>query len=43
VRSRIKALLDERTPVYRSVATLSVDTDGKEPQVVVAEIREALG
>jgi shikimate kinase len=43
VRSRIKALLDERTPVYRSVATLTVDTDGKEPAEVVAEIREALG
>ncbi|MBJ7358256.1 MAG: shikimate kinase [Nocardioides sp.] len=43
VRSRIKALLDERTPVYESVATLTVDTDGKDPAEVVAEIREALG
>jgi shikimate kinase len=42
VRSRIKALLDERTPVYESVATLTVDTDGKEPAEVVAEIQEAL-
>lgn len=43
VRSRIKALLDERTPVYESVATLTVDTDGKDPAEVVAEIRETLG
>lgn len=42
VRARIKALLDERTPVYESVATLTVDTDGKQPADVVAEIREAL-
>lgn len=43
VRSRIKALLDERTPVYESVATLSVHTDGKTPAEVVAEIRRVLG
>jgi shikimate kinase len=43
VRSRIKALLDERTPVYESVATLTVDTDGRTPEEVVATIREALG
>ena len=29
VRSRIKALLDERTPIYESVADLVVDTDQK--------------
>jgi shikimate kinase len=28
VRGRIKQLLDERTPVYESVATDVVDTDG---------------
>lgn len=38
VRSRIKALLDERTPVYESVATFSVDTDGRSPEDVAAEI-----
>jgi len=43
VRSRIKALLDERTPVYESVATLTVDTDGRTPEDVVAAIRGALG
>jgi shikimate kinase len=31
VRSRVKQLLDERTPVYESVATHTVDTDGREP------------
>jgi shikimate kinase len=43
VRSRIKALLDERTPVYESVATLVVDTDGRSPDDVADEIVTALG
>jgi shikimate kinase len=42
VRSRVKALLDERTPVYESVATLVVDTDGRTPDEVAATITEAL-
>jgi shikimate kinase len=42
VRSRIKALLDERTPVYQSVATLTVDTDGLRPAEVAAVVVEAL-
>ncbi|PVG82885.1 shikimate kinase [Nocardioides gansuensis] len=42
VRSRVKVLLDERTPVYESVATLVVDTDGRSPDEVAAEILEAL-
>lgn len=42
VRARLKALLDERTPVYESVASLVVDTDGRTPEDVVAEILEAL-
>ncbi len=42
VRARLKALLDERAPVYESVATYVVDTDGKEPERVAEEIREAL-
>ena len=42
VRSRIKALLDERTPVYESVATLVVDTDQRSAQDVADEIRKAL-
>jgi len=42
VRARVKALLDERTPVYEAVATLVVDTDGRSPEQVAEEIREAL-
>ena len=42
VRGRIKTLLDERTPVYESVATLVVDTDGRGPEDVAREINEAL-
>jgi shikimate kinase len=42
VRARIKALLDERTPIYESVADLSVDTDQRSPQDVADEIRKAL-
>ena len=41
VRSRIKALLDERTPLYESVADLVVDTDQRSPQDVADEIRKA--
>ena len=39
VRARIKALLDERTPVYESVATHVVETDGRTPDDVAAEVR----
>ena len=42
VRGQIKALLDERTPVYESVATLVVETDGRTPDEVAAEIVAAL-
>jgi shikimate kinase len=38
VRARIKALLDERTPIYESVATELVDTDGRTPEEVAEEI-----
>jgi shikimate kinase len=40
VRSRIKALLDERAPLYESVATVVVETDGRTPDEVVVEIME---
>ncbi len=43
VRSRIKALLDERTPVYEALATITVDTDGRTPEDVADEIVRALG
>ncbi|MBD3913565.1 shikimate kinase [Nocardioides hwasunensis] len=39
VRARIKALLDERTPVYESVATHVVETDGRTPDEVATEIQ----
>ncbi len=38
VRSRIKALLDERLPVYTSVSTLTVETDGRTPEDVADEV-----
>lgn len=43
VRGQIKALLDERTPVYESVATHTVDTDGRTPDEVAAEVEERVG
>jgi shikimate kinase len=40
VRARVKALLDERLPVYREVATVTVQTDGRSAGEVAAEVRE---
>ena len=42
IRSRIKALLDERTAIYEQVASITVDTDGRSPEDVAAEVRAAL-
>lgn len=42
VRGRIKALLDERGPLYDEVATHTVDTNGRTPGDVAAEIEECL-
>jgi shikimate kinase len=42
VRSRIKALLDERTPIYESVAVVTVDTDGRSADEVAEDVRAAL-
>ena len=42
VRSRVKALLDERLPVYRAVATVEVDTDGRTPEEVAADVAAAI-
>ena len=42
VRARIKALLDERTPIYESVARVVVDTDGRSPEEVAAEVMAAV-
>jgi shikimate kinase len=43
IRGRIKTLLDERTPVYESLASLVVETDGREPAEIADEIATALG
>jgi shikimate kinase len=42
VRGRIKQLIDERTPVYESVATHVVDTDGQSVAEVVEQVRAAV-
>jgi shikimate kinase len=42
VRGTMKALLDERTPVYESVAAVVVDTDGRTPDEVADAVVEAL-
>lgn len=38
MRSRVKQLLDERTPIYEAVATFSVDTSGRTAEDVADEI-----
>jgi len=42
VRGRIKAILDERTPIYEFVATYVVETDGRTPDEIATEIRGLL-
>ena len=42
VRARIKALLDERLPIYQAVADVTVNTDGKSAADVAVEVRAAL-
>jgi shikimate kinase len=37
-RAQLKRLLDERRPLYLQVATLTVDTAGRTPDEVVAEV-----
>ncbi len=41
-RATYKALLDARLPVYREVATVEIDTDGRTPEEVVAALAERL-
>jgi shikimate kinase len=43
VRGRIKQLIDERTPVYESVATHVVDTDGASVDAVVQRVLDVVG
>ncbi|WP_130874033.1 shikimate kinase [[Pseudopropionibacterium] massiliense] len=40
IRGKLIALLRERTPVYESVATTRINTDGREPQEIAAELAE---
>ncbi len=42
VRARVKALLDERLPIYRALATVQVATDGRTPDEVAVEVAEAV-
>lgn len=42
VRGRIKQLIDERTPVYESVAVHDVTTDGLAPAEVAARVRQVV-
>lgn len=39
-RAQLKALMDERRPVYQEVATNVVDTSGRTPEEIVAEVAE---
>ena len=41
-RATLKALLDQRLPVYASLATITVPTDDREAEQVAAEVAEAL-
>nr|WP_300405088.1 shikimate kinase [Nocardioides sp.] len=42
MRAQVKKLLDERAPIYASVATVTVDTDESVPEDVAARVRAAL-
>jgi shikimate kinase len=42
VRGTMKALLEERSPVYESVSVAVVDTDGRTPDEVAALVEEVL-
>lgn len=41
-RGRLIQLLNERTPLYRAAATITVSTDDRNPAEIVAEIRREL-
>nr|WP_198412405.1 shikimate kinase [Nocardioides mangrovicus] len=43
VRGRMKQLIEERAEIYLSVATHTVDTDGRPALEVAAAVREAVG
>lgn len=41
-RAQLKTMLEQRRPLYLDVATITVPTDGKSPQVVADEIEAQL-
>jgi shikimate kinase len=41
-RAQLKALLDQRLPVYDRLAWLTVTTDGREPDAIAAEIADVI-
>jgi shikimate kinase len=41
-RAQLKALLDQRLPIYEGLAWLTVTTDGREPDDIAGEIAEAI-
>jgi shikimate kinase len=41
-RAQLKVLLEQRMPLYREVATLNIDTNGRTAQQVVDELASAL-
>ena len=41
-RAEVESLLARREPLYREVATCTVDTDGRTPEAIVAEVWERL-
>lgn len=42
-RATLRHLLDQRRPLYAEVATITVDTDGRSPEEVAAEVVSRLG
>jgi shikimate kinase len=42
-RAQLKALLDQRLPVYDRLAWMTVDTDGREPREIAAQIAALVG
>ncbi len=42
-RAQLKALLEQRLPVYDRLAWLTVSTDGRDPDEIAAEIAVAIG
>jgi shikimate kinase len=41
-RGRLRAMLDERAPLYERLATVTVPTDDEDPEEVAEQIAQAL-